>query len=476
MNMYEYFTPLIQGALMVSAIALLLWFALFGIGRTHRFNTRDAFLTSEELDDHAKKIALGHSVSRKKNLLNWPVPRLNSNYDYILSTYRGLNEDLQKKHAVQFSAEWLLDNFYIIEEQVKVLRRELTKKSYLRLPVLRAGPFKGYARIFAVAAELVAHTDGRVDEAILKDYLKAYQSQNVLFDREIWATPIVIRLALIENVRALCEDIRASQLEWDKADEIYDEWLRNEERDAEKASKTLADRIKGMGDINPSRIEHLAYRLRRSGRNCALVLRSIDNALIKFETNIERIKQKEHGARSINTVSMGNSITSLRYFGTLDFSDLFESVSFVDQILRRDPDGTYPEMDLNTRNYYRGRVEEIASVYSVSEIHIAREALELAVLAHANRAGEGSELPTDNRGHVGYYLIGDGLKSLRRRQGKAALAFGHAPGTDNRFLRTLYFGSILLIASILTATAAGTAGSGLLYAMLAGLAAHVYLW
>ena len=470
MNLSPHFTPILQGTLMISGIALLLWFALLWLRKAHKFNTRDASLTSEELDDHAKKIALEHSVSRKKNLLNWPVPRLNSNYDYILSTYRGLNEDLQKKHAVQFSAEWLLDNFYIIEEQAKVLRRELTKKSYLRLPVLRAGPFKGYARIFAVAAELVAHTDGRVDEAILKDYLKAYQSQNVLFDREIWATPIVIRLALIENVRALCEDIRASQLEWDKADEIYDEWLKNEERDAEKASKTLADRIKGMGDINPSRIEHLAYRLRRSGRNYALALRAIDNALVKFEKNIERITQKEHGARSISTVSMGNSITSLRYFGTLDFSDLFESASFVDQILRRDPDGTYPKMDLNTRNYYRGRVEAIASVYGVSEIHIARESLELSNLACANRAGEGAKLPTDNSGHVGYYLIGDGLKSLRRRQGKAASPLGHAPGTDNRFLRTLYFGSILLIASILTATAAGAAGSGLLFAMLAGLA------
>jgi len=475
MNMFIYFAPLIQGALMVSAIALLLWLTLFWLGRTHRFNTRDALLTSEELDDHAKKIALEHSVSRKKNLLNWPVPRLNGNYDFILSTYKAINEDLQKKHTVQLSAEWLLDNFYIIEEQVKTLRRELTKRSYLRLPVLRAGPFRGYARIFAIAAELVAHTDGHVDEAILSDYLKAYQSKSVLFDREIWATPIVLRLALIENIRVLCEDIQHTQQQWQLADEMYDEWLTTEDRDGEKAAKTIIDKIRGMDDINPSLIEHLSFRLRRSGRNSVLVLRTIDSFLIKFDTNIEQLTHREHSARSIGTVSMSNSITSLRDMGTQDFSDLFESASFVDQILRQDPNGIYPEMDLNTRNHYRDRIEEIASVYGVSEIHIAREVLELSKTAYSDRAGEGASIPVHNAAHVGYYLIGDGLETLMRRQGKTAFSYWHTLGTDNRLPRALYFGSILMITLILTAMAIWcppiiSASNRLLLSILAGIA------
>ena len=475
MNINAYFTPIVQGALMVAGIALLLWFVLARLEKVHAFNTRDASLTSEELDDHARKTALEHSVSRKKNLLNWPVPRLNGNYDYILSTYRQLNEDLQKRRTVQLSAEWLLDNFYIIEEQVKVLRRELTKKSYLRLPVLRAGPFKGYARIFAIAAELVAHTDGHIDETTLSDYLKAYQSRNVLFDREIWAIPVVIRLALIENIRALCEDIQRTQRQWQKADELYDAWLKNEDRDAEKASKTMDDRMRGMDDINPSLIEHLSFRLRRSGRNSVFALRSIDHALIRFETSIEQITQREHSARSLNTVSMGNTITSLRDMGTLDYSDLFESASFVDQVLRQDPDGTYPKMDLNTRNHYRSRIEEIASIYGVSEIHIAREALELAKRAYESRAGEDASILTRNTGHVGYYLIGDGLENLKRRQGKAASPYWRALGSDNHLPKALYFGSILLMTLILTATAIWVAlfmaaGNGLFLAILAGIA------
>ena len=451
--MYIYLAPIMQGALIIAIIALLLWITLFRLSKIRRLNIHNASLTSEELDDHAKKTALEHSISKKKSLLNWPVPQMNENFVFISSVYKGLNEDIQKKHALHSSAEWLLDNFYIIEEQVKVLRRELTKKSYPRLPVLQAGPFKGYARIFAIVAELVAHTDGQVDEVILADYLKAYQSHNVLFDREIWAIPTVMRLALIENIRPLCENIKSTQLERHKADELFGVWLKREAQDPEKAAKFIIDSIKEMKDVNPSFIEHLSYRLRRSGRNYMLVLQTMDNALTRLGSTLEQITQKEHNAQSVNTVSMGNSITSLHDFGTLDFTDLFESASFVEQILRQDPDGTYPQMDLTTRNYYRSRIEEMASVYGVSEIHIAREALELAKEAHLSSVRENNDMLTQRTWHVGYYLIGNGMKILGDRQEGAKHPFINKLGVDNVFLKRLYLGSIALITLVFAALA-----------------------
>ncbi|NTV89015.1 MAG: hypothetical protein HGA22_01415, partial [Clostridiales bacterium] len=181
---------LIVGIVAVLGITgMITAFVIFKSRNTRRLNMRDASLTSEELEDHARKIAIEHTVSKRQNFMDWPVPRLNENYEYIMSVYRELNEDIQKKYSVPPSAEWLLDNFYIIEEQVKGLRRDLDKKSYSWLPVLRTGKMKGFAMIFAVAVVLVAHTDGQIDEAILSDYLKAYQSHSVLFDREIWAMP-----------------------------------------------------------------------------------------------------------------------------------------------------------------------------------------------------------------------------------------------------------------------------------------------
>lgn len=466
--------PIFQGLLIIACVALLLWVILKRLKKTSKPNIRDVFLTSEELDDHAKKIALEHTVSKKKLLINWPVPRMNDNYYFILSVYKRLNEDIQKKSAVTPSAEWLLDNFYIVEEQVKVLRQEVSKKNYLRLPVLRSGQYKGYARIFAITADLMAHTDGQIDETILMDYLKAYQSHNILFDREIWAIPTVMRLVLIENVRALCENIKNTQIEWHKADEMYGQWIKSEAKAPEKASAALIEYLKTMDSINPSFIEHLSFRLRRSGRNYALVMRDIDSALVRMGLTIEKVTHKEHIAQSVNTVSMSNCITSFRYFGTLDFADLFEATSTVEQILRQDPDGVYPQMDVASRGHYRSRVEEIAAIYGVSETHIAGEALELARLAYMNGDCLSDDTLARRTWHVGYYLIGDGMKALGDRQEKTRHPLINKLGIDNRFLKSLYIGSIITITVILSAVAAwytvcSATGNALLLSIIAGI-------
>jgi cyclic beta-1,2-glucan synthetase len=451
MNIYLRY--LIEVPVLIVGIGLFVWLFILKSRNDRKINMRDASLTSEELEDHAKKTALEHSVSNKQNFLNWPVPRMNDNYEFILSVYKGLNEDIQKKYTVPSSAEWLLDNFYIIEEQVKGLRRDLIKKNYLRLPVLRSGLLKGYARIFAVAVELVAHTNGQMDEVILLDYMKAYQTHSVLFDREILAIPIVMRLALIENIRNLCENIKSTQLQWHKADEIFNDWLANEKINTNRVMRLFKDSLKTIDGANPSFIEHLFYHLRRSGRNYTKVLRTMDENLIRLGETTEHITQKEHSSQSVNTVSMGNCITSLRFFSTLDWSDLFESASFVEQILKQDPDGTYPRMDLFTRNYYRSKIEELASIYGVSELHIAREAVELAKQAYLGCAGSDYDDEIKRTWHVGYYLIGKGIKSLENRQEKKKEFLPKVASLCKKNPGVFYLGSIALFTLLLVAIA-----------------------
>ena len=315
---------------------------------------------NEELVEHGKKVAIEHSVSKKQNFLNWPVPRMNENYAYIKSVYKDLNDDVQKKGTVPPAAEWLLDNFYIIEDLVKGLRRDITKKNYFKLPKIVTGPLKGHARIYAVAEELVDHTNGQIDEKILAVYLKGYQSHNILYDREIWALPMVIRLVMLETIRYLCETIKKTYTQWHRADQFYEEWLTYESANSERVSDLFKEKIVAMNEVDPHFIEHLFYHLRRSGRSYAQILRIMDENLEKQSTTTEEITQKVHRAQSVNTVSMGNCITSLHFFSSLDWSDLFENASHVEQILKQDPDGTYPLMDSQTRNQYRSRVEELA--------------------------------------------------------------------------------------------------------------------
>ncbi|AWW26620.1 GH36-type glycosyl hydrolase domain-containing protein [Acetobacterium sp. KB-1] len=441
-----YLRLLIEGTVLIGCILFLLWIFLMKSGKSPRLNMRDASLSSEELEGHAKKIAIEHAVSVKKRAIKSPSVRMNDNYKFILNVYQDLSADLQKKMAVPPASEWLLDNFYIIEKQVKGMRRDLKKSDYNRLPILKSGPLKGQIRIFAVAVELVAHTDGQIDEKILTDYLKAYQSHAVLFDREIVALPMMLTLALIENIRELCEEIKKTQSQWHKADKIFTKWLENDGDEPKKTIKLFEDSLKSQDEANPAFVEHLFYRLRRSGRSYAEVLRIMDENLNKLGATTEEITQKEHGAQSVNTISMGNTITSLHFFSSLDWSELFETVSMVEQILKKDPDGTYPLMDIATRSHYRTKVEELALGFGVSEIYLAKEAILFAEEAFADRDQSQLENPAIQKTwHVGYYLIGKGLKSLENKEKKINSFRPKAESMGIKNPGILYLGSMGLI-------------------------------
>jgi len=444
--MDAYLNLLIQGTVLIGCTLLLLWIFLMKSGKSPRLNMRDASLSSEELEGHAKRIAIEHAISIKKRAKQSPIVRMNENYRFILNVYQDLSEDLQKKIAVPPASEWLLDNFYIIEKQVKGMRRDVKKSNYDRLPLLKSGPLKGQIRIFAVAVELVSHTDGQIDEKILTDYLKAYQSHAVLFDREIVALPMMVSLALIENIRVLCEEIKTTRGQWQKADKIFTKWLENEANDSQKTFKLFEDNLQSLDEANPSFVEHLFYRLRRSGRSYVEVLKVMDENLNKLGATTEQITNKEHGAQAVNTISMGNTITSIHFFSSLDWSELFESVSMVEQILKQDPDGTYPLMDIATRNHYRTKVEELALGFGVSEIYLAKEVVEFAKAAYTGRYQNQLEDPAVQKTwHVGYYLIDKGLKSLENKEKKINSFRPKADSVGIKNPGVLYLGAMAVI-------------------------------
>ncbi|WP_419823103.1 GH36-type glycosyl hydrolase domain-containing protein [Anoxybacterium hadale] len=427
----------LDGIIMISIAffaAVLLYFVLIRIREGRDIQVRGAALSEEVLETHAKAMAQEHSVEFKKYSAGWPMLRMNDNYNIILSVCKSLNEDIVQKRTVPPAAEWLLDNFYIVEEQVKSIRRDLSRKEYNDLPVLKRGPFKGYARIFAISAEFVSHIDGQIEVETLLKYLDAYQSHTVLLEREISIIPIMIKLALIEKIRTISEKVKETKEQWNAADEIFETWMAGE-GDTESIVRLMKSNldVMGVGAVNPSFVEHLFYRLRRSGRSYAGVLKYIDENLEKFHTSTEATAQKEHNVQAVHTVSMGNCIASLKYISSVNWSDIFESISFLEKILMQDPDGTYPQMDINSRNHYKVQIGSLARIHQVSELHIAQEAIELAKEAmHEIAAGQeervvkSDRIPKEadqskqradmKRCHVGWYLVGKGLKTLEDRQ------------------------------------------------------------
>ena len=154
--------------ILLSAGAFLFFFAILLLFLRERSgNKRVAALSVEDPQTYARQATIAHMASKKRNSLDWPMARLKSNFKLIQSACEDLNENLLKKVDVPAPAEWLLDNFYIIESQVSVLLTQLRRKEYLRLPVLQSGPYKGYARIYAMAVELIAGSNNTLDDAAL---------------------------------------------------------------------------------------------------------------------------------------------------------------------------------------------------------------------------------------------------------------------------------------------------------------------
>ncbi len=416
------------------------------IRKNRDLNVRFSTSSVEELEKRAKRMAQDHTITVKPNVLKWPITQMNENYEVILSLYKDLNEDVSLKRAIPPAAEWLLDNFYVIEEQVKGVRVALKKKNYYNLPFLKKGPYKGYTRVFAITMEFISEVDGQVDESTFQRYLEAYQSHSILFDREIRVLPIMMRIALIHHVRMICERIKETQTEWDKAEVLINKFWSDEVADIDQLVLQFKNVVEKNSGVNPTFVEHFFYRLRRSGKSYTAVLRNIDEILDKFETTIERVAQKEHNAQAVNTVSLGNCIMSLKYVSSLNWSSFFETVSYLEQILRKDPDGVYLLMDEDSRGYYLRKIETIAKKYRISEIRIARETLDLANAATQNEKPESEAYNIyDRKRHVGYYLLGDGVTELENLQSNKKNSFFRMIKRISNRRGALYLGTILLL-------------------------------
>ena len=454
--------------LTLACVMAFLWGALVRSQKKYNVNIRDASLSTDELEEHAKNIAIHHAVTSRKNRNTLPILRMNNSYNLILATYMRLNQDVQKRRVVPQTAEWLLDNFYMVEERVKVLRRDFSRKSYLRLPILKSGAMKGYPRIFSIATELISHSDGQIDEQSLISYLNAYQTHNILLNREIGAVPLVLMLATIEYLRHLCEGIEETLIQWERADRIVDSWVENQNADSDGVERLIKKNLDTLDEIDPTFIEHLFYRLRSSGRSYVKMLHVVDDQLEKFGTDTARITQKEHNAQSMSTVSMGNCIASIQFIAALNGAELFDSVSHVENILAQDPDGTYPLMDMATRSQYRNRVEELALALGISELHVAKKAVEMAQNADLYCIAGDSHKDVRCMRHVGFYLLGKGLQRLIAEQKGKKRKIPQQVDFPKRWLGLLYFGSIGLGTTMLT-------GIAVMYAIMAPANPNVLL-
>ena len=125
----------------------------------------------------------------------------------IAATVRNCAPKLKSRwrsRAVTPGAEWLVDNFHLVEEQLREIREDLPPGFYRELPKLADGPFAGYPRVYLLARELIEHTAGRIDLDAIVEFVLAYQRTSTLSIGETWAIPLMVRLALVEGGQHHC--------------------------------------------------------------------------------------------------------------------------------------------------------------------------------------------------------------------------------------------------------------------------------
>ncbi|HEX3015286.1 MAG TPA: glucoamylase family protein, partial [Desulfobacteria bacterium] len=301
-------------------------------------------------------------------------------------------------------AEWFLDNFYLIKDLELQIRHNLPPRYERKLLIVNTGPWQGYPRVFALMVELIEHCDSQLHAEVLRDFINSYQKINPLSSGELWAIPIMLSIALLENIRRLITQALYTIRERQAAAC----WLRplsDLENLPEQWEAVLPRRGK-PGRFSAPYAARVVEEIRKFGPEAAPLIRWFDQELEAQDASAESLCEIERHRQTAAQVTMGHAITSLRFLAGENWPRFFEEVSAVEKILQTDPAQVYGRMEFSSRDHYRHNVEQIARRFKVSEIDVAQRAIDFSQQA-ASSAG----LPES---HVGFFLIGPGRQRLEQ--------------------------------------------------------------
>jgi len=413
------------------------------------------------MERHGKALAATHRLTPRR-ASDALLPRLAANESVLVGVCKQLTAAVSANHRISPAGEWLLDNFHLIEEQISTAKRHLPRGYSRELPRLAGGPSSGLPRVYDIALETIAHGDGRVDADSLSRFVTAYQSVTPLKLGELWAIPIMLRLALIENLRRVGVGIAAGRAERDLANGWADRMMEVAERDPKSLILAIADMARSTPPMGSAFVAELARRLQGQSAALALALTWIEQWLAESHQTIEQLVQVENQRQASDQVSISNSIGSLRFLSAIDWREFVEAMSAVEKILREDPQRVYGAMEFATRDRYRHVTERIARTGHLSEAEVAAKAIELA---RRSADGKGND---DRAAHVGYYLIDSGLDELERCAGVQATTAEALRSIGRRYPLSFYLGAIAAIVAVVTAgLVANAVAAGVAWEILA---------
>jgi cyclic beta-1,2-glucan synthetase len=398
----------------------------------------------ERLEEYASYLAQQLILSENPKISQPLLSRMRDNGTKILDSYRTLTKAIHSKETIPPAAEWLIDNFHIVEDQLREIQEDLPISYYKELPKLAVGELSGYPRVYALALALVAHTDSQLELQTIQRFVEAFQKTSALSIGELWALAITLRLVLVENLRRIALSITEDHEKRNLANQFSNELCES----IGNNSKFQSLLLKMPSSCNATEHGDCAYlaqmtkRLRDHEPELWPAFQLLEKLLEKEKSSPELVVDHSHKRQSSNQITVANIITSMRLLSSINWRNFFENLSLVDRILSKDP--VYKKMDFITRDRYRHVIEKISKKSRISEIEIAEKVI--------LKTDEAQAIHPVNikHSHVGYFLIGEGLTSFEKlfKYKLSAKLFDSALARSN----FIYFG---LLGFLLTFICAG---------------------
>jgi cyclic beta-1,2-glucan synthetase len=399
---------------------------------------RAELFSSERLEQHAASLAAAQQVTRRRSARRSLNARLKDNESVLLSAYRTIGSAVGEGHSITPAAEWLLDNYHLVEEQIREIRADLPPGFYRQLPKLAEGPFVGYPRVFGLAWAYIAHSDSRFDPDSLRLFVRAYQRVQPLTIGELWAVAITLRIVLVENLRRAAVRIVSSRAAREEADTAADRLLGVNGYAAEPDA--LARRGATGAAFAAAFVVQLVLRLRDQDPNTTPARQWLEAHLDSQGTTADELVHDEHQRQGTSNVTVRNIITSMRLLSDVDWPEFFESVSLIDELLRSS--SGFAAMDFASRDLYRRAIEQLARGSKQTELTIAAAALSAG---DADPALDGQD--SERRRDPGYRLIGAGRLEFERSVGYRAARWSAVAHFTSQGAGE-YIGAVALIAAM----------------------------
>ncbi len=392
----------------------------------------------EQMNEYGKNLAKTHHISERQNKESL-LSRLSDNEKTLNEVRKILMEAIRNDITISPAGEWLIDNFYLIEEHIRTITKHLPKRYKKGLPQLLDNKSLGLIRVHSIALEFISHSDGQLDLEQLSSFIKSYQSVSPLQLGELWAIPTMIRLSLIENIRRISIFIATDRIEKNIANYWIEKLLHVSAHDPKNLILLIGEMTKAGPPMTSAFVSEMHRQLLGKGFALALPLTCMEDILNENGSRSSDLIENDIQIQAVNQVSVSNSIGSLRLLNSINWRNFVEEHSLVEQTLRRDPSGVYSKMDFATRDNYRHTIEHISKRSKRTENEVAEIVLKLA-----NESSEEKKLDS-RKSHVGYYLVDSGISDLEKATNVHNSLYGLIKKQVYKNRLFIYLGSIFLI-------------------------------